>query len=312
VKAALEYLILIPDAGSLPQSLASSTIGQAARAYVQRLILDTRAFEALAGVVSKDGTRVQATSAKTTAVAGSWAGALDQHFSSSEVSILLAGAAEEAIRRGNPADACEILTLAGKYAQLLSVLNAELVSLLVAEDPVDEDFAHRRDFWRSAANTFHSIHLNGVRNHVIESLEVEDSLHLGNTFQLIMNLMVFFDRCQDRDWEGAWTLIDALGLLPASDNEMSRKVAGYHSLDSDLKGKSFRQVVLRAMESLYQQHSSLKARLGGAQSADAAHAIQQRLGDLRGRARLLVTFVGLCRLEGDVSARIARMEAYLV
>ena len=311
-KAALEYLILIPDAGSLPQSLASSTIGQAARAYVQRLILDTRAFEALAGVVSKDGTRVQATSAKTTAVAGSWAGALDQHFSSSEVSILLAGAAEEAIRRGNPADACEILTLAGKYAQLLSVLNAELVSLLVAEDPVDEDFAHRRDFWRSAANTFHSIHLNGVRNHVIESLEVEDSLHLGNTFQLIMNLMVFFDRCQDRDWEGAWILIDALGLLPASDNEMSRKVAGYHSLDSDLKGKSFRQVVLRAMESLYQQHSSLKARLGGAQSADAAHAIQQRLGDLRGRARLLVTFVGLCRLEGDVSARIARMEAYLV
>ena len=185
------------------------------------------------------------------------------------------------------------------------------MSLLVAEDPVDEDFAHRRDFWRSAANTFHSIHLNGVRNHVIESLEVEDSLHLGNTFQLIMNLMVFFDRCQDRDWEGAWTLIDALGLLPASDNEMSRKVAGYHSLDSDLKGKSFRQVVLRAMESLYQQHSSLKARLGGAQSADAAHAIQQRLGDLRGRARLLVTFVGLCRLEGDVSARIARMEAYL-
>mmetsp|Transcript_20186 Transcript_20186/g.43518 ORF Transcript_20186/g.43518 Transcript_20186/m.43518 type:complete len:125 (-) Transcript_20186:11-385(-) len=124
--------------------------------------------------------------------------------------------------------------------------------------------------------------------------------------------MVFFDRCQARDWEGAWTLIDALGVFPSTEDDMRRSVANYQTLDSILKGKPFRQAAIGAMESLYQQHSVLKARLGGAQTSEAAGAINQGLEDLRARARLLVTFVGLCRLEGDVSARIARMEAYMV
>ena len=40
-----------------------------------------------------------------------------------------------------------------------------------------------------------------VEEHVVEVLEKEGSLALGNTFQLLMNLMVFFDCCHDQHWE---------------------------------------------------------------------------------------------------------------
>jgi hypothetical protein len=127
-----------------------------------------------------------------------------------------------------------------------------------------------------------------------------------------MNLMVFFDRCQDRDWGGAWSLIDELGLFPSEEDGVSQKVANYQALDSALKGKPFRHAVVCTMESLFQQHSALKSRLGSSQTSHEAGSIHQRLGDLRKRARLLVTFAGLCRLDGGVSAKIARMEAYMV
>ena len=40
-----------------------------------------------------------------------------------------------------------------------------------------------------------------MEEHVVEVLEKEGSLALGNTFQLLMNLMVFFDCCHDQHWE---------------------------------------------------------------------------------------------------------------
>jgi hypothetical protein len=239
-------------------------------------------------------------------------GLLDVHFSSSEISDLLCAASSEALRRGRGRDAAELLSLAGRYAALLSLLNFELASLLVIDDPADQELAEKRVFWRSAGDNFHSIHLRGGANHVLAALEAENRLDLTSTFALIMNLMVFFDRCQSRDWEGAWSLIDEIGLFPAEEDAMSRKVANYQALDTALKSKPFRRAVVCTMESLYQQHSVLKGRLGGSRTSQEAGAINQRLGDLRRRARLLVTFAGLCRLDGDVSAKISRMEAYMV
>jgi len=68
------------------------------------------------------------------------------------------------------------------------------------------------------------------------------------------------------------------------------------------------------MECLYHQHSNLKSSLGRGQSASAAGATEQRLMELRGRGRLLVTFVGLIQMRSstDTNARIARMEAYMM
>ena len=301
---ALEYLVLIPVSGPNGACMSfTGTISRTAKVYVQSLIVKSGAFEDLAGVVSPDGSRISPTGGQAL---------LDMHFSGSEVSDLLCAASDEALRRGNGRDAAELLSLAGRYVELLSLLNTELASLLVIEDPSDQELLEKRVFWRTAGDNFHSIHLAGGRNHVLANLEAQNRVDLTLTFALIMNLMVFFDRCQDRDWEGAWSLIDELGLFPSEEDGVSQKIANYQALDSALKGKPFCHAVACTMESLFQQHSALKSRLGSSQTSHEVGSIHQRLGDLRKRARLLVTFAGLCRLDGGVSAKIARMEAYMV
>jgi len=61
-------------------------------------------------------------------------GALDAHFTSSQVSSILAGAAEEAGRNGNMRDAAELLALAGRFGDLLTLMNRELGAHLIIGD----------------------------------------------------------------------------------------------------------------------------------------------------------------------------------
>ena len=52
-------------------------------------------------------------------------------------------------------------------------------------------------------------------------------MELGNTFQLLMNLIVFVDRCRQgnlEDWKNALALIDGLDLLPRTDGDMTATV----------------------------------------------------------------------------------------
>ena len=102
---ALQYLVLIP-----------SPIQK--RKKVVELIVDSRQFEELAGVLSAEGVRMGERSA------------LDQHFSETEVCDLLQDAALVARGRNNMRDALELLNLAERYVSLLSMLNEKLASML--------------------------------------------------------------------------------------------------------------------------------------------------------------------------------------
>ncbi len=97
-------------------------------AQVQRLILETRQFDVLAGKIEASGSRST--------------GALDAHFTKSEVSSLLVDSANHAIRVGKPADAAELLVLAGRFGSLFSLLNRELASYLNTTS--SEGFAKRQ------------------------------------------------------------------------------------------------------------------------------------------------------------------------
>ena len=90
---------------------------------VQRLILETRQFEILAGKIEPDGIRSN--------------GVLDAVFTKKEVSSILVDSANHAIRVGKPADAAELLVLSGRFDALLSLLNRELASYLNALTPDD-------------------------------------------------------------------------------------------------------------------------------------------------------------------------------
>ena len=88
---------------------------------VQRLVLETRQFETLAGRIEPNGIRSN--------------GALDAYFTKREVSSLLVDSANNAIRIGKPADAAELLVLSGRFGALFSLMNRELASYLNASTP---------------------------------------------------------------------------------------------------------------------------------------------------------------------------------
>lgn len=128
-EAALEYLVRIPpdaDNNSRENNNTNSNKSSTEK-HVARLIRETRAFERLVGSVSIDGTRVS-----QDGKAGG--GALDAHFSPSEVSSILLDAAQSFVQESNVKDAAELLALAGRYSDLIMLLNRELGSLLVVSD----------------------------------------------------------------------------------------------------------------------------------------------------------------------------------
>lgn len=137
---------------------------------------------------------------------------------------------------------------------------------------------------------------------------------MGNTFQLLMNLVVFFDRCHENQWEGAWVLIDDLQMIPKTESEITLKVEAFRALDTCVK-QVFHHVVLAAMEALCHIFQTLKLSGAGA-STNQLNAIDQSLNDLRTRARLLVTFARLLNLpslgDNDTHVRISQLERNMI
>ena len=180
---ALDYLICTPGSTKTGidtkngRPLSNSGLNQ-----ICRLILDTKAFQVLGGTMATDGSRLAS-------------GALDKYFGNRQVSEILAVVAEQSMREGKVADAAELLSLAGRYSDLLSVLNRQLSSLLVTDD------VNERRFWKGAAEQFLNTYLSNGQTHVIQVLEKERNLSLGNTFQMLLNLMTFFDRCNENKWQ---------------------------------------------------------------------------------------------------------------
>lgn len=142
------------------------------------------------------------------------------------------------------------------------------------------------------------------------ALDAEGNMSLGNTFQLLMNLMVFFDRCRENQWEGAWTLMDDLQLIPRTESEMTVRVEAFRALDNCVR-QVFHHVVLAAMEALCHIYNVLKQGRASV-SIDQHNTTDQSLNEIRTRARLLVTFARLLNLpsmgDADTYVRISQLE----
>jgi len=281
--AALKYLMLLSNKGKFVKE------------QVQRLLLETHQFETLAGTLQPDGSRSN--------------GALDAYFSKKEVSALLVDAANHAIRVGKPNVAAELLVLSGRFGALFELMNRELASYLNASTPED---IGKRQFWFNAASQFHAIHLTGGRSYVQTTLDDEGNIGLGNTFQLLMNLVIFFDRCRDEQWEGACVLMDNLQIFPKTESEMTVKVEAFRALDNCVR-RVFHHVVIAAMEALCHLFRTLKQSGGqGASAMNQLSTLDQSLNELRARARLLVTFARLLNLpslgDSDTYVRISQLE----
>lgn len=305
-EATLEYLVRVPSLSG--PGTSGMTVGNEARKQIIRLIVQTRSFALLAGSIAPDGSRTGTRASSFSSSRNRGGGALDAHFTASQVSSILAGAAEESGRNGNMRDAAELLALAGRFGDLLTLMNRELGSRLIFGD---EQQNQEREFWRNISHQFYNAYLAQGRTHVQEILEAEDNMSLIATFKVLINLIEFFNRCADQNWEEAWLVIDQLQLIPQSDQDLSFRIESYRSMDESIK-KSFHHVVLAGMECLYHQYRALKSNLF--HDTSTSGALDQRLRELKHRGRIMVTFAGLIQTydSGNIHSRISQMEVYMM
>merc|ERR1711976_727187 len=101
-------------------------LSQLGEKHIVNLLLETKAYDVLAGQISTDGSRTPN-------------GTLDLHFPPQGVSELLSVAGGRCYREGDTSGSVELLSLAGKYSDVLSILNRTLASLIVVtnEESVD-------------------------------------------------------------------------------------------------------------------------------------------------------------------------------
>ena len=64
---------------------------------------------------------------------------------------------------GKITDAAELLSLAGQYSTLLSLLNRKLASLVAMTNDDGSEKQQQRNLWRDAAHRFHSISIERFR-----------------------------------------------------------------------------------------------------------------------------------------------------
>jgi hypothetical protein len=194
---ALEYLLYIPD--TVPSSISlkdGRSLSLKAEREICNLILESGpgAYQFFAGKLSSDGARVGPA-------------VLDQHFTPSGVSDLLTIAGNHCIHEGKVEAATDLLSLAGNFSTLLSLLNNKLASLVYVEQEEDAGKNQQRHIWWKLACSFQSIHLTQPNSRVVQVLEAEKRMYLGRDFELLLNLMVFFDKCNEGDWNVSNLLI---------------------------------------------------------------------------------------------------------
>jgi hypothetical protein len=135
-------------------------------------------------------------------------------------------------------------------------------------------------------------------------------MSFGHTFQLLLNLVVFFDWHREQQWENAWNLMDNLALIPKNDTEMTTKMNQFNAFDSYVR-REFHHVVVASMEALCHLYRAAKQSATGAPSFQQS-TIDQQLNELLERARLLVTFAGVINIsmsgELDTYAKLAQLE----
>ena len=118
---------------------------------------------------------------------------------------LLTIAGNHCIHEGKVEAATDLLSLAGNFSTLLSLLNNKLASLVYVEQDAGKN--QQRHIWWKLACSFQSIHLTQPNSRVVQVLEAEKRMYLGRDFELLLNLMVFFDKCNEGDWNVSNLLI---------------------------------------------------------------------------------------------------------
>ena len=264
-REALQYLFLIPDETARHEA-------------IRDLVLETREFELFFGGMRADGSISQ--------------GLLSHFLPSDTILTIVELAASTCERDGVYMDTITLYDFAGKHEEVIRILCMQLSHLL--SSPGASERANFEDLANVIARKYNS-----------EGLAQQVEPRLLVTFNLLLDLMSFFDLYAAGRHDVALGVIDKLDLLPREMGQLNEKVRMFRDLDETVK-RNCSNILLAYMTIIYKLFSELKT---------AGNSVQQQpqMAELRARSEALTSYVAMIpyRLNGDVNARLLRMAVYL-
>eukprot|EP00211_Chloroparvula_japonica_P005279 CAMPEP_0119153904 /NCGR_PEP_ID=MMETSP1310-20130426/50000_1 /TAXON_ID=464262 /ORGANISM="Genus nov. species nov., Strain RCC2339" /LENGTH=824 /DNA_ID=CAMNT_0007146387 /DNA_START=20 /DNA_END=2494 /DNA_ORIENTATION=- len=205
---------------------------------VRDLLLDTRAFDLLAG--SRDGSVARP-------------GLVAVFLGERAAQAVYREAAQEACCRGHIYDSVMLFVFAEQYTDALAIINRQL-SRVLSLRVRPEDRTRTMDFASRYRDYLHRVRPK-VAGH--EQKKLDD---LYNSLELLLWLACFFDAHYNNDDDRALQIIAKLGLLPADRGARALQQASdrFDSLDDDVK-RAFSDILLvtmKVLHRLYQQSDS--------------------------------------------------------
>jgi hypothetical protein len=100
--------------------------------------------------------------------------------------------------------------------------------------------------------------------------------------------------------------------LPTGEEAINTSVESYNNLSDEIQ-QIFHHIIVKSMECLSNLHSYFKSSVPDS-SANVQNASEQRLFEIRNRAKCLVTFAGFIRMNyaNEVRTKIGKIEAYMI
>ena len=241
---AVEYMVLIQD-----KELRNELLGQ--------LLIETGSLKELAGELLSNGTRE---------------GGLFDSFIKSDVHALLCRAGALAERNGRPLDAVNIYICAGDLKEGISILNRQLAQVL---NPPHAE----RDLWKNKAGEIATKYLSEPW---AKELLSEDA-SLGITYQILLNLSMFFDIVGESRWADAIHFMDDLELLPT---KIQVTVNQYFDLD-ELVRMNFDKILIAYMECLRNEYNAVRQQRPSSRRDEIMQKLRQNASNVVSYATMI-------------------------
>ncbi|TIA94364.1 hypothetical protein E3P81_00121 [Wallemia ichthyophaga] len=287
---ALQYLYLICLNSDAPTPVNKQQIALC-HAYIKDLVLETRAYTELVGEIKPDGTKLQGMIEKDLSLIS-----LDNQRDFL-VNIVKASAHKAELEK-RTRDAILLYNLSEEYNKVILVLCHEL-GLSLYSNPND----------RSQDELFELS--NNILSHYKRDARIAHRVDKNNreTLQVLLKLKEILKHYEQSQLDFALDGIEQLNIIPLSGDVISitRKAEDFKEINESIS-RNFSDILLVTMNILFKIHANLKESPFGDTSR------QNKMGQLRAKARTLMMFVGLLRfrISSDVLQQLSRLDVMMV
>lgn len=301
---ALQYIYLICLNADVPKPVGEEQVRKC-HDYIRELVMDTRAYAELLGDVRNDGTKVPGQIEKDLKLIRL---ANEKEYLQS----IVKAAAQRADQEKRFADTILLYNLAEEYDSVVHVLNVALGASLSQPVPAgltsestqagkSVSFGMADDLVSSARSILEHYDRSSIVLHRISKKARE-------TCGILLRLKEAMSLYEQNRLEDALHAIEQVNIVPVDGDLVTilRRAEESKELDEAIL-RNYDTILPTTMNILYKLHTALKESPYG----DASR--QQKMNDLRKKARALMMFAGVLRyrLSGETYSHLTRLDVFL-